>query len=136
MPIITQVGIGKMEKLTVFGTDYNTRDGSCIRDYIHVSDIAEAHVLALDFLQSGKNETNCEVFNLGNGNGVTVLEMLHTFEQETGIKLNYIIGPRRAGDVPAIYSDSHHAQEKLGWLCKHNLKDMITSAWAWEKHLA
>ena len=135
MPIITQVAIGKKEHITVFGDDYNTRDGSCIRDYIHVSDIAEAHILALNFLQNNKNETNCEVFNLGSGSGITVLEMLHTFEQETGVKLNYTIGLRRAGDVPAIYSDSHRAQEKLGWSCKHDLKDMITSAWAWEQQL-
>jgi len=135
MPIITQVAAGKKESLTVFGNDYDTKDGSCIRDYIHVSDIAEAHILALDFLQKNKNKTNCEIFNLGSGNGVSVFEMLHTFEQEIGIKLNYTIGPRRAGDVPSIYSDSSHAQEKLGWLCKHNLKDMITSAWAWEQTL-
>jgi UDP-glucose 4-epimerase len=135
MPIITQVAIGKKEGMTVFGNDYATRDGSCIRDYVHVSDIAEAHILALDFLQSKKNETNCEVFNLGSGTGVTVLEMLRTFEQETGLKLNCTIGPRRAGDVPAIYSDSRRAQEKLGWLCRHSLKDMIASAWAWELHL-
>ncbi|MDR1345114.1 MAG: UDP-glucose 4-epimerase GalE [Bacteroidales bacterium] len=135
MPIITQVAIGKREGITVFGHDYATRDGSCIRDYVHVSDIAEAHVLALDFLQNGQNRTNCEIFNLGSGDGITVLEMLHAFEQETGLKLNYAIGPRRAGDVPAIYSDSRRAQEKLGWLCRHSLKDMVTSAWAWELHL-
>ncbi|MCL2246138.1 MAG: UDP-glucose 4-epimerase GalE [Lentimicrobiaceae bacterium] len=135
MPIITQVGIGKMEKLTVFGTDYNTRDGSCIRDYVHVSDIADAHVKAMQFLIEKRNSTNCEVFNLGSGNGISVLEMLHAFEEITGVKLNYKLGARRAGDVPAVYSDSTRAEKLLNWQCKRTLADMVGSAWEWEKRL-
>ena len=135
MPIITQVGIGKMEKLTVFGTDYNTRDGSCIRDYVHVSDIANAHVKALEMLIEKRNSANCEVFNLGSGNGVSVLEMLHAFEDITGIKLNYTLGERRAGDIPAVYSNSARAHTLLHWHCKFSIKDMVESAWKWEQHL-
>jgi len=135
MPIITQVGIGKMEKLTVFGTDYDTRDGSCIRDYIHVSDIADAHLNALDFLLEKRNKKNCELFNLGSGNGVSVLEMLQTFEKVTGVKLNYVLGDRRIGDVPEVYSDSSRAQNLLGWKCKRDLTNMVQTAWKWEQHI-
>ncbi|MCL2436245.1 MAG: UDP-glucose 4-epimerase GalE [Lentimicrobiaceae bacterium] len=136
MPIITQVGIGKMKQMAVFGTDYNTRDGSCIRDYVHVSDIADAHIKALEFILEKRNATNCEVFNLGSGSGVSVLEMIHAFEEITGIKLNYILGERRAGDIPAIYSDSVRAEQLLHWHCKYGLKDMVESAWKWEKMLS
>jgi len=135
MPIITQVAIGKMKQMTVFGTDYNTRDGSCIRDYVHVSDIADAHVKALQFLTEKRNDSNCEVFNLGSGNGVSVLEMIRAFEEITGIKLNYSLGERRAGDVPAVYSDSTHAEKLLHWQCKRTLQDMVESAWKWEQNL-
>ena len=133
MPILTQVGIGKMKQMTVFGTDYDTRDGSCIRDYVHVSDIADAHVKALEFILEKRNAENCEVFNLGSGSGVSVLEMIHAFEEITGIKLNYTLGSRRAGDVPAIYSDSARAEQLLRWHCKYGLKDMVESAWKWER---
>ena len=136
MPILTQVGIGRQPNITVFGTDYDTRDGSCIRDYVHVADIADAHIKAFQFLIDGKNESNCEVFNLGNGKGVTVLEMIHAFEEITGIKLNYTMGERRAGDIPAIYSDSTRAEQLLGWKCCYTLEDMISSAWKWEQELA
>ncbi len=136
VPIITQVGMGKIKELTVFGTDYKTKDGSCIRDYVHVSDIANAHVKALDFLAEDKENVNFEVFNLGSGAGVSVLEMIETFEKVTGIKLPYRIGERRKGDVPAIYSDSHKAFTKLHWECQHNLKEMLLSAWLWEQHLS
>jgi UDP-glucose 4-epimerase len=135
MPIITQVGIGKMERLIVFGTDYDTRDGSCIRDYVHVSDIADAHVKAMELLIEKRNNTNCEIFNLGSGNGVSVLEMLHAFEKITGVKLNYLLGERRPGDIPAVYSDSTRAHEILKWQCKKTLVDMVESAWKWEQHL-
>lgn len=135
MPIITQVGIRKLPRLTVFGTDYDTRDGSCIRDYVHVTDIADAHIKALEFLLNGKNKSNYEVFNLGSGTGVTVLEMIETFEKVTGVKLNYIVGEKRAGDIPAIYSNSQRAQQLLGWYCRYDLEDMVTSAWKWENHL-
>ena len=135
MPIITQTGIGKMKQFTIFGTDYDTRDGSCIRDYIHVSDIALAHIKALQFLISKKNNANLEVFNLGSGQGVTVLEMVNTFEKVTGIKLNYVIGDRRPGDIPAIFSNSSHAEKLLGWKPQYSLTDMIESAWKWEQWL-
>ena len=136
MPIIMETGIGKRPEMTVYGTDYDTRDGSCIRDYIHVTDIADAHVKALQFLIRKENKTNCEVFNLGSGHGVSVLEMLHAFEKITGKKLNYKLGPRRHGDIPAIYSNSTKAKQLLGWECKYGVEEMILSAWKWEEHLA
>jgi len=136
MPIITQVAIGEMKQMTVFGTDYNTRDGSCIRDYVHVSDIADAHVKALQFLTKKRNTSNCEVFNLGSGNGVSVLEMIRTFEDITGIKLNYSLGEKRAGDIPAVYSNSARAEKLLHWKCKRTLVDMVESAWKWEQNIA
>ena len=136
MPIIMETGIGKRPEMTVYGTDYDTRDGSCIRDYIHVTDIADAHVKALQFLIRKENKTNCEVFNLGSGYGVSVLEMLHAFEKITGKKLNYKLGPRRQGDIPAIYSNSTKAKQLLGWECKYGVEEMILSAWKWEEHLA
>jgi UDP-glucose 4-epimerase len=135
MPIITQVGIGKMEKLTVFGTDYDTRDGSCIRDYIHVSDIADAHLKAMQYLIEKRNSANFEIFNLGSGNGVSVFEMIRAFEEVTGVKLNYVLGERRAGDVPAVYSDSARAENILGWKYKKTLAEMVKSAWKWEQNL-
>ena len=103
-----------MNKMYVYGNDYDTRDGSCIRDFIHVCDIAHAHTLALEYLQQKKSSAFCEVFNLGTGNGVTVLEAIHSFEKVSGIKLNYEIGPRRTGDVIAIYANNDLAKTKLG----------------------
>ena len=102
-----------MKELIVYGNDYDTRDGTCVRDYIHVSDIASAHVCALDYLIQKRNETNCSVFNLGTGNGVTVLEAIKSFEKISGKKLNYKIGKRRSGDVPAVFSDSLKAFDLL-----------------------
>lgn len=135
MPIITQVAVGKLKQLTVYGTDYDTRDGSCIRDYIHVCDIANAHVKALLYAINGKNQSNCEIFNLGSGNGVSVLEMLNAFERVNGLKLNYVIGDRRPGDVPAIYSNSDRANQVLDWHCQYGIDEMVESAWKWELHL-
>jgi UDP-glucose 4-epimerase len=135
MPIITQVGIGKMKQMTIFGTDYNTRDGSCIRDYVHVSDIADAHIKALDFILEKRNTVNYEVFNLGSGSGVSVLEMMRAFEEITGVKLNYTLGERRQGDVPAIYSNSKRAEKLLHWHCKYGLEKMVKTAWMWEQNL-
>lgn len=133
VPIITQTGIGKIKAFNIHGNDYNTRDGSCIRDYVHVSDIAAAHVLALDFLIDNKN--NYEVFNLGTGQGVSVLEAIKAFENVTGIKPNYKIGPRRDGDVESIYSDCKKANITLGWKPKYDLEQMMDTAWKWEKYL-
>ncbi|MBW8685612.1 UDP-glucose 4-epimerase GalE [Chitinophaga rhizophila] len=132
VPFITQTAIGKLPKLTVFGHDYDTRDGSCIRDYIHVMDIANAHTKALQYLLAGKNTENCEVFNLGTGNGVTVLEAIKAFEKISGVKLNYELGPRRPGDVIAIYANNTKAKELLGWEANTGIEDMMRTAWQWE----
>ncbi|MGI8636188.1 MAG: UDP-glucose 4-epimerase GalE [Segetibacter sp.] len=133
VPAITQAAIGKIPQLTVFGNDYPTRDGSNIRDYIHVSDIAHAHTLALQYLVDNKNKTNCDIFNLGTGNGVSVLEAVQAFEEVSGEKLNYKIGPRRPGDVVAIYANNDYARNTLGWEIKYDLNEMMRTAWAWEK---
>ncbi|MEN9598248.1 MAG: hypothetical protein RL596_559 [Bacteroidota bacterium] len=135
VPAITQTAIGKLPKMFVHGNDYDTRDGSCVRDYIHVSDIAHAHTLAIKYLFDGKNETSCDVFNLGTGNGVTVLEAIQTFEKVSGTKLNYEIGPRRAGDVVAIYANNDAAVQKLGWQIKYGITEMMDTAWKWELRL-
>ena len=121
--------------MTVYGADYDTRDGSCLRDFIHVSDIAHAHTLALQYLIKGKTMKHCEVFNLGTGNGVTVLEAITTFEKVSGEKLNYVIGDRRPGDVIAIYADNKYAVDELGWEIKYSLEDMLNTAWKWELRL-
>jgi UDP-glucose 4-epimerase len=135
VPFIVKVASGEYEKLTIFGTDYKTRDGSCIRDYIHVTDLANAHIKALEFLQKGENKTNYDVFNIGSGDGVTVLEAIHAFEEHCGQKLNYEMGERRPGDVEAIYSNSAKAKELLGWTPKLGIKEMMQSAWKWEEQL-
>jgi UDP-glucose 4-epimerase len=132
VPVITQTAIGKLPQMTVHGNDYPTRDGSCVRDYIHVCDIAHAHTLALQYLLEKKNKTNCDVFNLGTGNGVTVLEIIKAFEEVSGEKLNYTIGPRRPGDVVAIYANNNKAIHELNWQIKYNLHDMMKTAWDWE----
>lgn len=136
VPVITRTAIGKQAEVTVFGSDYPTRDGTCIRDYVHVCDIAEAHVRALDYLRDNASAPAFDVINLGTGEGVTVLEAIRAFEEVSGEKLNYRIGPRRSGDVVAIYSDSSKAQQLLGWNANRSLKEMMASAWKWERHLA
>lgn len=136
VPAITQTAIGKIDQLTVFGDDYETRDGSCIRDYVHVSDIAAAHTLALKYLINQKNQSEISIFNLGTGNGVTVLEAIHTFETVSGKKLNYKIGARRPGDVVAVFSDNSRAIQELGWRPAFSLEDMMDTAWKWELKLA
>jgi UDP-glucose 4-epimerase len=136
VPAITQTAIGKLPTMQVHGDDYDTRDGSCIRDYIHVCDIAHAHTLALQFSIKNNSEKSCEVFNLGTGNGITVLEAIHAFEKVSGIKLNYEIGPRRAGDIVSIYANNDKAVKQLGWNCKYGLDEMMQTAWQWEQSLA
>lgn len=136
VPAITQTAIGKLPTMQVHGADYDTRDGSCIRDYIHVCDIAHAHTLALQFSIKQNTENACEVFNLGTGNGITVLEAIHAFEKVSGVKLNYEVGPRRAGDIVAIYANNDKAVNKLGWQCKYGLDEMMLTAWQWEQSLA
>lgn len=140
VPRITGTAIGKFAAFTVFGTDYDTRDGSCIRDYIHVMDIASAHTKAVEYLSIEVSDTSkCqtpEVFNLGTGNGVTVLEAIKSFEKVSGEKLNYKLGERRAGDVVSIYADNNKAVSKLNWNIQRDLDTMMQTAWVWEKHLA
>ena len=135
VPAITQTAIGKLPKMTVFGDDYPTRDGSNVRDYIHVSDIAHAHTLAIKYLEEGKNKSNLEIFNLGTGNGVTVLEAIKSFEKVSGVKLNYEIGPRRPGDIIAIYANNDKAKNVLGWTPERSLDEMMSTAWKWEQRL-
>jgi UDP-glucose 4-epimerase len=135
VPVITQTAIGKRESMTVFGNDYDTRDGSCVRDYIHVMDIASAHTKSLQYMIAGRNKEACEVFNLGSGNGVTVLELINSFEEVSGRKLNYQIGSRRAGDVIAVYADNSKARHLLGWEAKFSLSQMMDTAWRWELKL-
>lgn len=136
VPVITQTAIGKISSMQVFGGDYDTRDGTCIRDYVHVSDIAEAHVKALEYLMQNTSAPVYDVLNLGSGQGVTVLEAISSFEKISGKKLNYEIAPRRAGDVAAIYSDSSKAVKLLNWETHRSLDEMMSSAWKWELFLA
>ncbi len=136
VPIICKTAIGKNDVLTIYGNDYDTRDGTCIRDYIHVSDIAHAHILALKVLFKKEDNSFYDVINLGSGEGVSVLELVDAFEKSTGIKVNKQIGPKRPGDVEAIYSDCTKSKKVLDWEAKHSIEDMMTSAWKWENYLA
>lgn len=135
VPFITQTAIGKREKITVFGDDYDTPDGSAIRDYIHVVDLAKAHVAAIKRLEDKKATNNYEVFNIGTGNGFTVLEIIKAFESSTGVKLNYQIGPRRAGDIEKVWGDVSKSASELGWKAELGIEEMMRSAWAWEVYL-
>jgi UDP-glucose 4-epimerase len=132
VPYITETAKGKRQLLKIFGGDYQTRDGTCVRDYIHVSDIARAHVNAVDRLLLGQNDEACEIFNLGSGTGQTVLEMVHAFEAVTGLKVPHEIAPRREGDVEATYADISKAEELLNWKPEFPLEEMLRSAWKWE----
>ncbi len=133
VPFVTQTAIGLRDQLLVFGNDYPTEDGTGIRDYIHVVDLAQAHVKALQRLLKDKNESNYEVFNLGTGKGSSVLEVIHSFERVSGEKLNYKIVDRRPGDVVAAYADTQKANDVLGWKAKSTLDEALQSAWEWEK---
>ena len=134
VPLITQSAIGKRGAITVHGDDYNTPDGSAIRDYIHVVDLAKAHVAAIKRL-SAPQESNYEVFNIGTGKGSSVLEIVNAFEKSTGEKLNYTIGKRRGGDVEQVYGDVTLSNTVLGWKAELGIEDMMRSAWEWEKYL-
>lgn len=134
LPFITQTAIGVREQLNIFGNDYNTPDGTCIRDYIYVSDLARAHIVALERLIKNKNKEKFEVFNLGTGNGVSVLEMVKTFEKVSEMKLNYRFVPRRAGDIEKVWSDTKYANKELGWKAETSLEDTVLSAWKWENY--
>ncbi|KAA5825159.1 UDP-glucose 4-epimerase GalE [Algibacter amylolyticus] len=135
VPFITQTGMGLREELSVFGDDYPTEDGTCIRDYIHVVDLAKAHVAALKRLISGNNTDNYEVFNIGTGKGSSVLEVISAFEAVSNQKLNYKIVERREGDVIAAYADTTKANNVLGWKPELDLKDALSSAWKWEQRI-
>ena len=132
IPFLTQTAIGLREKLSVFGDDYNTPDGSCIRDYINVVDLAKAHVVAIDRILQEKQKKNPEVFNIGTGKGLSVLELIHTFEKATGVKLNYKVVGRRAGDIEQIWADPSFANSELGWKSETSIEDTLRSAWKWQ----
>lgn len=133
VPVITETAIGKRDHMTVFGKDYDTRDGSCIRDYIHVMDLADAHTKSISYLLDNKQSENFDTYNLGIGEGVSVLEAINAFEKISGEKLNYSLGDRRAGDVIAIYADYTKAKTNLGWVPKYGIEDIMDTAWNWEK---
>ena len=135
VPVITQTGMGIREELSIFGNDYPTPDGTCIRDYIHVVDLAKAHVAAIKRLLEKKNHTNREFFNIGTGKGASVLEVVKAFEAVSGIKLNYVFKDRRDGDVASYLADTTKANKVLGWKSELSLKDALDSAWKWEKKL-
>ena len=135
VPFITQTAAGVRECLSVFGDDYDTPDGSCLRDYIDVVDLAKAHVVAITRMVEEKNKQKYEIFNVGTGNGVSVLELVNSFERVNELKLNYKIAPRRPGDVVAIWADTTLANEELGWKAERSLDETLRSAWAWEKNV-
>ncbi len=135
VPFITQSAAGLRGELKVFGDDYDTRDGSAIRDYINVVDLAKAHVIAIERLLLGKNKKGYEIFNLGTGNGYSVLEIVKGFEKATGVKLNYKIVERRAGDIEKIWADTQFANDELGWKADTGLEETLLSAWNWEKNI-
>lgn len=135
VPFITQTAAGIRKELSVFGNDYNTPDGTCLRDYIDVVDLAKAHVAAVDRMTSGKMAERYEIFNVGTGRPVSVLELVTTFEKVNGLKLPYKIVGRRSGDVPAVWADTALANDVLGWKAERSLDDTLRSAWAWEKHV-
>lgn len=135
VPFITQTAIGKREELSVFGNDYPTADGTCIRDYIHVMDLARAHVVALEKLINYTEGPNYNVFNLGTGTGNSVLEVIQAFEKVSGQKLPYKITGRREGDVVAAYADTHKANQELGWVAEASLEDALESAWKWQQKI-
>ena len=135
IPFVTQTAMGIREQLSVFGDDYNTPDGSCIRDYINVVDLAKAHVVAVDRMLTGKSLENVETFNLGTGRGLSVLELIKTFEKVTGQKLNYKIVGRREGDIEQVWANPEKANNVLGWKAEESIKDTLASAWKWQLRL-
>ena len=136
VPFLTQTAAGIRPALSVFGNDYDTPDGSCIRDYINIVDLAKAHVVAIDRLLNDKSNDNLEIFNLGTGNGVSVLELINTFERATGVKVPYQIVGRREGDIEKVWADPMRANEVLGWKAQETLEDTLKSAWKWQEKLS
>lgn len=135
IPFVTQTAAGLREKLRVFGKDYNTPDGTAIRDYIYVCDLARAHIVAVQRMLNKKNKKNFEIFNLGTGNGNSVMEIIKTFEEATGLKINYEIVGRREGDIEKVWADTRFANEELGWKASTPLNEMLRTAWKWEKKI-
>jgi UDP-glucose 4-epimerase len=135
IPYVTQTAMGIREQLSIFGDDYNTPDGSCIRDYIYVCDLAKAHVKAMERILENKSEDKVEVFNIGTGHGVSTLELIHSFEKATGVKLNYKVVGRRAGDIEKVWADPKKANDVLGWTAETSLEETLKSAWDWQKKL-
>lgn len=135
VPFVTQTGAGIREKLTVFGNDYDTPDGTCVRDYIHVMDLAEAHVKSIAYLQD-KGDNFYDIFNVGTGNGNTVMEIIKSFEKVSGKNLNYVVGPRRDGDIEKVWADTEKIERLLGWKAKHSLEDALRDSWNWQLALA
>ncbi|MGN1353607.1 MAG: NAD-dependent epimerase/dehydratase family protein, partial [Alloprevotella sp.] len=135
IPYLTQTAIGIRPCLSVFGDDYDTPDGSCIRDFIYVVDLAKAHVAAMARIVEGKNADPVEIFNVGTGNGVSVLQLINTFEKVTGVKLNYKIVARRAGDIEKVWGNVDKANNVLGWKAVHTLDEALLSAWKWQQQL-
>ena len=135
VPYITQTAAGVRECLSIFGDDYPTEDGSCLRDYIDIVDLAKAHVAAINRMVEGKNKCGCEIFNVGTGRAVSVFELVKTFERVNNLKLNYRVAPRRAGDVVAVWADTTLANEELGWRAERSLEQTLQSAWEWEKRV-
>ena len=136
VPFITQTAVGKRECLSVFGNDYPTPDGTCLRDYIDIVDLAKAHVCAVTRMCEGRMKEEYEVFNVGTGRPLSVLELINAFERENGVKLNWKFAPRRAGDVVAIWADPTLAERELGWKAERSIDDMLKAAWLWEKRIA
>lgn len=135
MPVMTQTAIGKRSSFSIYGEDYNTHDGTCIRDYIHVMDLASAHIAALGRLSGSKVKNLFEVFNIGTGKGISVREMVNAFESVNQLKLNYSVAPRRPGDVEQVWADTTKANQVLQWNAVHTIDEMVSSAWKWEQHL-
>ena len=133
VPVVTETAIGKREQLSVFGSDYPTRDGTCIRDYIYIMDLADAHTRALEYVIANRNQDNVDIFNLGSGRGSTVLEVIQAFEKTSGHTLNYQLCDRRPGDVVAVYADYTKANELLGWEPQNGIEEIMRTAWRWEQ---
>jgi len=136
LPFVTQTAIGLRKQLSVYGNDYNTPDGSCIRDYIHVVDLAKAHVIAVQRMLNNKSKASVETFNLGTGRGLSVLEIIETFERVTGVKVPYKIVGRREGDIEKVWAEPSYANNELGWIANETVEETLRSAWAWELNLA
>lgn len=134
MPFISQVAVGKLPELAVFGNDYPTRDGSCVRDFIHIMDLAEGHCAALDFLQNPAHKNGVHIWNLGTGKGISVLEMIAAFEKVNQVKIPYRIAPRRDGDLAEFYANPDKAKQELNWQAKRSLEDMMRDLWNWQKN--